>query len=68
MGVTKFRTFEEAEQAFWNVAPDAEYFEQVRAMFDLVERLGSHTFRPGVTKFRSIDDKERTVSALNVLP
>jgi len=68
MGVTKFRTFEEAEQALWNVAPDAEYFAQVRKMFELMERLRSHTFQPGVTKYSSIDEKDRTLSLRNVLP
>ncbi|MEI6206668.1 MAG: hypothetical protein WCP20_07795 [Desulfuromonadales bacterium] len=62
MGVTRYRTFEEAEQALWNFAPDAAYYEQVRAMFDLAERLRDHSFKPGLTKFRSIADKDRAVS------
>ncbi len=40
MGVTKFRTFEEAEQALWKLEPDNEYFKQIRSTFELAEKLG----------------------------
>lgn len=62
MGVTKFRTFEEAEQALWCLSPDAAYFERVRAMFEVAEKLRPHNFRPGITKFRSIEEKNRADS------
>lgn len=62
MGVTKFRTFEEAEQALWCISPDAAYFERVRAMFEVAERLRPRNFRPGITKFCSIEEKNRADS------
>ena len=65
MGVTKFRTFEDAEQALWNVAPDTDYYKRVRAMFEFAEKLRPHNFQPGITKYRSIEDKNRADSLLN---
>ena len=61
MGVTKFRTFEEAEQALWKFEPDRTYFEQIRSTFELAERLHNFPLQPGVTKYRSIEEKNRAV-------
>lgn len=61
MGVIRFRTFEEAEQALWTFEPDNEYFEQVRSTFELAERLCRLSPQPGVTMYRSIEEKNRAV-------
>lgn len=61
MPIYKFKSLEEASRALWNTAPDAEYFKQIRALFDLAMRLSPPTrVRPGVSKFRSLEDARRS--------
>lgn len=60
MPVKRFRTFEEAEQALWCMQPDAAYFRQVRQLFDLAGKLSRvPAVKPGIYKYRAIDDRDR---------
>lgn len=56
MGIVKFRTFEEAEQALWTFTPDHAYFERIRELFDVAQRLRPTAPKPGIQKFRSIEE------------
>lgn len=48
---------EEAERALWQFKPDYDYFERVRALFDLSEQLLRRKPQPGIRKFRSIEER-----------
>jgi hypothetical protein len=56
MPVTKFRSFQEAEEALWCFAPDKAYFQQVRQFFATASRMNQQNIRPGITKYRSLDE------------
>ncbi len=57
MGVTKFSTFEEAEQALWNFQPASDYFEKIRNLFEMKERLSPTSPEPEIIKYRSIRER-----------
>lgn len=59
MGITKFSTFEEAERALLVLEPDSAYYQRIREMFELAERLCPAKPQTGITKFRSIEEKGR---------
>jgi hypothetical protein len=58
MGVTKFSTFEEAEQALWNFHPANCYFGEVRRLFEMKECLSPTAPEPGIKKYRSIRERD----------
>lgn len=56
MPVTKFRSFQEAEEALWCFAPDKAYFQRVRQFFATASRINPQKIRPGITKYRSLEE------------
>ena len=62
MGIVKFRTFEEAEQALWTFAPDHAYFDRIRELFDVAQRLCPIVPKPGIQKFRNIEERLKVSS------
>ena len=56
MPVTKFKSFQEAEEALWCFAPDKAYFQQVRQFFATASRINQQNIRSGITKYRSFDE------------
>lgn len=58
MGITRFKSFEEAERALWVFEPDNAYYQRIRDMFELAERLCPARPQTGISKFRSIGEKE----------
>ncbi|MDQ1354008.1 MAG: hypothetical protein QG657_4317 [Acidobacteriota bacterium] len=56
MGLQKFKTFEEAQQALWCYNPDETYFKQVRELFKLANRLCPPDFPRGVFKYRTMEE------------
>jgi hypothetical protein len=60
MGISRFRTFEEAERALLVLEPDHAYYQRIRDMFELAERLCPAKPQPGISKFTSIEEKART--------
>jgi hypothetical protein len=59
MGITRFRSFEEAELALFVLEPDHAYYQRIREMFELAERLCPVKLQPGISKFTSIEEKAR---------
>lgn len=57
MGISKFKSLEDAERALWEFNPDHLYFERVRALFDLSERLLHREPQPGIKKFHSLEER-----------
>jgi hypothetical protein len=57
MGITKFKSFEDAEQALWEFKPDHAYFERIRGVFELAEQLLLSKAEPGLKKFRSFEER-----------
>jgi len=57
MGISKFKSFEDAERALWEFKPDHQYFERVRALFDLSEHLLHREYQPGIRKFHSLAER-----------
>lgn len=59
MSVQKFKTHAEAEQALWCFNPDKEYYERVRQLFRLANRLCPPDFPHGVFKYRTIEEANK---------
>ena len=57
MGISKFKSFEDAERALWEFKPDHHYFERVRALFELSEQLLRREPKPGSRKFHSLAER-----------
>ncbi len=58
MPVRKFRSVEEMNQPVWREPGDAALYRTMAALWEMGRRLKKHRFRPGVTRFRSIDELE----------
>ena len=57
MGITKFKSFQEAERALWTYFPDEDYYKRIRALFELKEKLSPTKPQPGIRKYKSLDDR-----------
>jgi hypothetical protein len=60
MPVQKFRTFEEARRALWAPSGDPRLLARMRRLGELGPRPSS---RPGVFRFRTIEDAKRAKHA-----
>jgi hypothetical protein len=56
MGLQKFKSFQEAEQALWCYNPDEKYFKQVRELFKLANRLCPPNFPRGIFKYLTLEE------------
>ena len=57
MGIKKFTSFEEAEQALWEFNPDSAYFSRLRDLFALAEKLYTGHVETGIRKYRSLEER-----------
>lgn len=57
MGISRFKSLEDAERALWEFKPDHTYFERVRALFDLSEQLLRRVPQPGIRKYHSLEER-----------
>ena len=64
MPVVKFRTFEEAREALWSDVIDEAYLKRVADLWERSAKLHPKRFRPGVYKYRSIEEMNRAQSHL----
>ncbi|NJD39397.1 MAG: hypothetical protein FIA89_13900 [Geobacter sp.] len=58
MGIRKFTSFEEAEQALWEFNPDRAYYSRLRDLFGLAEKLYTGHVEKGIRKYRSIEERD----------
>lgn len=59
MPVYKYKTFEEAERAFWNYNPDEAYFKRVAELWAFANQLSSIAYPRGIFKYRSIEEANK---------
>jgi hypothetical protein len=59
MPIQKFKSLEEAEKALWNLTPDGEYYNKVRAFYKLFSKLSKFSYPKGVYKFRNLEEAEQ---------
>ena len=57
--VFRFKTFEEAEQALWCFEPDEAYWERVRRLWALGDRLATRRYPRGVFRYRTVEEANR---------
>lgn len=63
MPVYRFRSIEEMDAYTWRTPGDPELYRAIRFTWDLARRTNPRRFRPGVHKFRSIEDMNRADDA-----
>ena len=56
MPVRKFRSVEEMNQPIWRQAGDPQLYRAMAGVWEVGRRTNPRRFRPGVHKYRSIDD------------
>lgn len=59
MPVRKFRSAEEMNQPIWRTPGDPALYRAIREIWTLGQRTSSRRFRPGVHRYRSIDEMRR---------
>ncbi|MFZ2493515.1 MAG: hypothetical protein WA208_18710 [Thermoanaerobaculia bacterium] len=59
MPVRKFRSVEEMNQPVWRTPGDPALYRAIRDVWTLGQRTSSRRFRPGVHRYRSIDEMQR---------
>jgi len=64
MPVQKFRSFEEARAALWTQPGSEQTIATLRSLLNLWNRLRPMRFRPGVYRYRSIDEAARGAESI----
>ncbi len=59
MPIYKFKTFEEAEQALWNLNPDEKYYNRVAELWEFENELSQINYPKGIFKFKTIEDANK---------
>ena len=59
MPVQKFKTFEDAEKALWNLNPDEKYFERIAELWEFANELNPINYPPGVFKFKTLEEANK---------
>ncbi|HEX9973672.1 MAG TPA: hypothetical protein VGD14_16485 [bacterium] len=59
MPIYKYKTFEEAERALWNLSPDENYYHRVAELWDFANELNPIFYPSGVFKFKTIEEANR---------
>ena len=58
MPVKKFRSVEEMNQVTWREPGSPELYEAIRSVWAFGSRTSSRRFRPGVHRYRSIEEMQ----------
>jgi len=48
MPIYKYKTFEEAEKALWNLHPDEKYYDRIAELWDFADELSSLNYPQGI--------------------
>ena len=58
MPVYKYKTFEEADQALWNLNPDEIFFRKIHELFILAVKLNPVIYPRGVFKYKTFEEAQ----------
>lgn len=58
MPVRRFRSAEEMNQPHWREPGDPDLYRAIRAVWDLGRRTATSAARPGVRRFRSVEEMD----------
>ena len=64
MPVRKFRSLEEAREALWVDEVDDAYIDRVEALWQRAHDLLGRRYKPGVYKYRSIEEAQADLENL----
>ncbi|MDW7681228.1 MAG: hypothetical protein SCK70_11730 [bacterium] len=59
MPIYKYKSFEDAEKALWNLNPDENYIKRVAELWDFANELNPINYPKGLFKFKSIEEANR---------
>jgi hypothetical protein len=59
MPIRKFRSVEEMNQPVWREPGSPELFRAIREVWDFGRRTSKRRFRPGVYRYRSIEEMQQ---------
>jgi hypothetical protein len=59
MPIEKFKSFEAASKAIWNLNPDDDYYKRMARFYNLVLRLSKIYVSTGIFKFHNLTEAEK---------
>ena len=59
MPIYKYKTFQDAEKALWNLEPDENYYKHASELWEIANQLSPVTYPRGIFKFRNIEDANK---------
>lgn len=68
MPVRRFRTAEEMNRLVWRTPGSAELLEAIRNVWEFGRRTSRRRFRPGVYRYRSIEEMQKALEAITIEP
>jgi hypothetical protein len=68
MPVRKFRTVEEMNRPVWRTPGSAELLEAIRNVWEFGRRTSRRRFRPGVYRYRSIEEMQKALETITIDP
>ena len=66
MPIRKFRSIEEMNQVQWRKPGSPELYEAIRSLWELGERTSKKHFRPGVYRYRTLEEMQAAAASLVV--
>ena len=68
MPIRKFRSVEAMNQPVWRSPGDADLYAAIRGVWDFGTRTSRGRFRPGVFRYRSVDEMYRRRAEIRAEP
>lgn len=59
MQIFKYKTFEDAEKAIWELEPDNDYFSLIELLFKLANEMSSIRYPREVFKFAELEEANK---------
>ena len=59
MPIYKYKSFEDAEKALWNLNPDENYYKRVAELWEFANELNPISYPTGIFKFKSIQESNQ---------
>jgi len=66
MPIYKYKSFEAAEKALWNLNPDENYLKRVAELWEFANELNPISYPPGIFKFKTIEEANRHREAIEI--
>jgi hypothetical protein len=67
MPITRFKSFEEAENSLWHFEPDEDYYGFLYRLFEFFGKINPPAYPPGIYKYPDLNSANRQRAEWDVM-